>query len=281
MKYLGKIFNNAPALSFCILDLGSSDSTLEKIVLGLSDFVSVVVYGIDQDSKNSMVSKARPGKDICYVPIRKFIGNGNAMSFKHYPNPRTSSFFAWNDGFMSLFTNLLLGSPRVELVSTSKIDDLSEIKTIDFLKMDIQGGELLALQGASRSLKSVLAVGSEVLFNSCYSGAPVFSEIDLELRKQGFIFHKFGDFFSRSLKGSHAKLQKFSSFQLWCYEAYWVRDIVESNLMSIDQLIKSVLISEFFLCSPDLTAFYLGHLESKLNIDLLPLFIEDLNLRNA
>jgi hypothetical protein len=58
------------------------------------------------------------------------------------------------------------------------------------MKFDIQGGELKALQGATRLLNnSTLLIYTEVLFNSLYDNGAIFSEIDLFLRKQGFVLH--------------------------------------------------------------------------------------------
>jgi len=58
------------------------------------------------------------------------------------------------------------------------------------IKFDIQGGELKALQGATRLLKdSTLLIYTEVLFNPLYNDGAIFSEIDLFLRKHGFVLY--------------------------------------------------------------------------------------------
>lgn len=60
----------------------------------------------------------------------------------------------------------------------------------DVLKLDIQGGELPALQGAEASLKSVLAIDLEVEFNEMYAGQPLFAHVDTFLRARGFTLVK-------------------------------------------------------------------------------------------
>lgn len=58
---------------------------------------------------------------------------------------------------------------------------------IEFMKFDIQGYELTALRGATRTLKkSTLIVYSEIWFNGAYEKGVLFSELDLFLREQGF-----------------------------------------------------------------------------------------------
>ena len=78
-------------------------------------------------------------------------------------------------------------------IQTIRLDDVSEIESIDFLKIDIQGFELTALQNGRQKLKHAVAVQTEVSFVALYEGQPSFGEIDLEMRSQGFIPHHFAE----------------------------------------------------------------------------------------
>jgi FkbM family methyltransferase len=60
----------------------------------------------------------------------------------------------------------------------------------DAIKLDIQGAELAALEGAENVLKDVLAVELEVAFQETYVGQPLFSDIDAFLRARGFSLTK-------------------------------------------------------------------------------------------
>lgn len=76
-------------------------------------------------------------------------------------------------------------------VSVTTLDDFTEkrgITQIDLLKMDIQGGELMALRGAERLLASqrISLIYSEVLFAELYSNQGEFTEIAGELRRHGY-----------------------------------------------------------------------------------------------
>ena len=74
-------------------------------------------------------------------------------------------------------------------VTTRKLDDVCEIAAMDFLKMDVQGGERDVLAHGRARLKDAVAVQTEVSFVPLYKDQPPFGEIDLALREQGFIPH--------------------------------------------------------------------------------------------
>ena len=76
-------------------------------------------------------------------------------------------------------------------VETRKLDDISEIEAVDFLKIDIQGGELAVLRAGRDKLARAVAVQTEVGFHRLYRDQPTFADVDLELRSQGFVPHQF------------------------------------------------------------------------------------------
>jgi FkbM family methyltransferase len=73
--------------------------------------------------------------------------------------------------------------------SLERLDDVlveKGIKEVDFLKMDIQGAEFLALQGAIKTLEKVTYLTLEVSIHQYNPGAAQFTDIDLFLQKCGF-----------------------------------------------------------------------------------------------
>ena len=76
-------------------------------------------------------------------------------------------------------------------VSSVTLDGFCEsngITAVDILKLDIQGGELLALEGAERLLnsQSVSVIYTEVQFIQLYERAPLFHDICHFLEAKGF-----------------------------------------------------------------------------------------------
>lgn len=74
-------------------------------------------------------------------------------------------------------------------VKTIRLDDVSEIEEIHYLKMDVQGFELNILQNAPSSLHDIVVIHTEVCFVELYKGQPLFGDIDLMLRNNGFMMH--------------------------------------------------------------------------------------------
>src|SRR6185312_10848274 len=77
-------------------------------------------------------------------------------------------------------------------VQTSRLDDLlGGIPAVDFLKLDIQGFELRALQGAERVLARTAMIQCETEFVPIYYGQPLFAQVEMHLRAHGFEFLDF------------------------------------------------------------------------------------------
>lgn len=82
---------------------------------------------------------------------------------------------------------------NTKLVPAVTLDSWAERQgnpLIEVLKLDIQGAELRALRGGKQLLaRSVLLVYTEVLFNPLYEGGALYSDLDLELRRSGFVIY--------------------------------------------------------------------------------------------
>jgi FkbM family methyltransferase len=80
------------------------------------------------------------------------------------------------------------------VVKTRSLDSLladGTIGEIDFLRMNIQGGELLAVNGGKNALSRSVGIQTELSFEQTYVGAPLFANIDPILRSAGYAFFNF------------------------------------------------------------------------------------------
>ncbi|AWK90191.1 FkbM family methyltransferase [Azospirillum thermophilum] len=127
---------------------------------------------------------AEPG----VMMLNHFIGKGGPASFQiNYFDP-TSSLLEPNLDYLRQFYALAdMCRPVKRLaVETTRLDDIAEVGGCDYLKIDVQGGELDVLLGAERLLERVLFVHTEVEFEPIYVDQPLFPDIDRFLRARGF-----------------------------------------------------------------------------------------------
>jgi len=95
------------------------------------------------------------------------------------------------------------------LIETTTIDSLG--LTVDMLNLDIQGAELEALKGATRTLAGVQWIYTEISIEELYEGQPLEDEITDWLSARGFTqtFRALTDYgwgdclYVRSLDGDH------------------------------------------------------------------------------
>ncbi len=76
----------------------------------------------------------------------------------------------------------------INVVSLADWSREADVGTVDFLKLNVQGGELEILQGAGPVLDNVLGILVEMAFVESYSKRPMFADIDRFLSKSGFTF---------------------------------------------------------------------------------------------
>ena len=88
---------------------------------------------------------------------------------------------------------------------TAKLDTIvGHMEHIDYLKLDVQGAELMVLQGATETLKRTTFVQLEASVVEYNKGGACWFEIDDFLRKHGFYFYDSSDY-SRNTHLFHSK----------------------------------------------------------------------------
>jgi FkbM family methyltransferase len=173
-------------LSVCIVDVGAQNLTSEDHVY--SPLVNLQAGHIIGFEPLKDEAGARSESDPSVLMLNHFIGEGTNGVFRVGNFSPTSSLFEANQRFLSQFVAL---SSMCEIVSeehvkTTRLDDLPEVKDCDFLKIDVQGGELGVLRGAVQLLESTIVVHSEVEFAPIYKDQPLFADVDAFLRAHEF-----------------------------------------------------------------------------------------------
>ena len=149
-------------------------------------------------------------------------------------------------------------------VSTHRLDDIDELGEFDLLKIDIQGGELMAFQSGRRKLADAVAIQTEVSFVPLYEDQPVFGEVDLELRSQGFLPHSFPAVkrwaIAPTVFGGDIRV---GQNQLLEADIVYVRDIAYPERLTDEQLSQLAMIAFHVYGSIDLAMFCVLQLSAR------------------
>ncbi len=154
---------------------------------------------------------------------------------------------------------------REEDVETKRLDDVTEVGAIDLLKMDVQGAELDVLRHGSEKLRRAVVVHTEVAFFPLYEEQPLFADVDLELRRQGFAPH---GFFPGIKTWCIAPMDATSKpaatpHQLLDGDVVYVRDLLRMDALDDEQLKRMALIAHDCYRSFDLALRCVALLEKR------------------
>ncbi len=172
-----------------MLDIGSARD-IEPRWLPITEILNYV--GVEADERSSsLLSNLHNCKN--YKIINSVIWSKKSLlSFNLCRKPQFSSVFKPNSEFLDRFPE----AKRFEIFNTNSFEsstldlELGDIQ-VDFVKLDIQGGELFALKGMQKNLPSCLGLEIEVEFSRLYREQPLFGEVYDYLNDFGFEFIDF------------------------------------------------------------------------------------------
>jgi len=177
-----------------LLDVGASGGVIPRWSPYRAD---IAFIGIEPDARsvsellNSPESQRFRSYEI--IPFGAWNRTGT-VSISFTRKPMCSSHFAPNIPFLSRFQDAerfdIVGSTEVKCRT---IDDLvfGPGKSVDFIKLDLEGGELAVLEGATMAIEGCMGFHVEVCFQSIRDGQPLFGDIKNFLQLRGIEFVDF------------------------------------------------------------------------------------------
>lgn len=221
------------------------------------------VIGFEPNIDECEKLKQRFGASHEFYP--HFVGDGKPATFRETNWFATGSLFSPNKPLLELFQNLheVVTLVAEHPIQTVALDEIQEIKDVDYIKIDIQGAELAVFSNAKRLLKGVSIIQTEVSFVELYKNQPLFADVDSFLREQGFQFIKFTGFGTRALKPIVMyNNPNFGNQYLWS-DAIYMRDLLKVDSMPIDKLIKLATIVHDIYGLYDFVLYLLNIIDAK------------------
>ena len=203
-----------------------------------------------------------------YYPY--FIGDGGVATYYQTNNTATGSLYKPNTALMEKFNELpeyVVLKQEHPNIRTRRLDDLRHLEgldDVDYVKIDVQGAELDVFKGAPRVLASATIIQTEVEFVPIYEGQPLFGDIDVHLRSQGYQFHTFDGLATRCFRPFRIPGQIRGMRQVLWTDATYVRDFLRLDLVSTPKLLKMAVMLDAIFKSYDLAAMVMAEVDRRL-----------------
>ena len=175
---------------FTMVDIGASGGAVKEWER-LGKYVKIVGFEPDERAYADLVKEKNTGRDIKYLNTLVHKEYNPKAKFNLYKGQQLSSIFFPNVDILSRFGKTdaweIARSIEVEVDSLDNQLRKNNINDIDFIKLDTQGSELMVLEGAVKTLEGpIFGIHVEIEFNPVYKDQPLFSDVDIFLRKHGF-----------------------------------------------------------------------------------------------
>ncbi|MCK5642467.1 MAG: FkbM family methyltransferase [Gammaproteobacteria bacterium] len=173
-----------------IIDAGASNGHVSARLL--RRFPSAQAYAFEPNPLYVEILEEYAGRDARFHP--QFLGLSDRVGeadLRLTQSPGNTSLYDPSCGLQKIDPGGAMVR-KIEKIRITTIDEWVEdvSSEIQLMKFDIQGGELKAMRGATKTLdRSVLLVYTEIMFNPMYENGAIYSQIDLCLRERGFALY--------------------------------------------------------------------------------------------
>lgn len=159
-------------------------------------------------------------------------------------------------------------------VQTRRLDDVPAVSQVDFVKLDIQGSELMVLKNGLETLKSAVVIQTEASFLPLYHDQPLFGEQHAFLRAQGFELHKLIDVTGRAFEPFIPQTPWAPTSQMIEADAIFVRSMMDLAALKVDEILRSARILHDVYRSFDLVSALLHEHDRRAAVQALPSYIK-------
>lgn len=174
-----------------IFDIGAFDGRTSLSYI--KSFPNAKIYAFEP-FPTSFISLKKNVKNFPNIKTENFAVSDKVGEASFYCNnfDQTNSLYESSDLIESF--NVILETKEKITVKTTTLDDYfksNNLKFIDILKLDIQGGELDALKGAEKLLneKKIKLIYSEIELVELYKNQPLFLEVSNYLDSKGYLIY--------------------------------------------------------------------------------------------
>lgn len=173
-----------------IVDIGASHGRVTRKLMKL--FPAAQAYAFEPNPAYRAVLQEQSEKNDHFHPVFQGLSDKpGTFTLNVTASPGATSLLKPNQRSREMFPEGSSVEKTVEVeINTLDQWNTEERRRIDLIKMDIQGNELNALKGSEKTLENGVAlIYTEIMFNSLYEGAALYSDIDIWLRERGYCLY--------------------------------------------------------------------------------------------
>lgn len=215
---------------------------------------AIRAIGFEPDEAECQRLNEAAGSDCLYLPVALFNKKGQ-ISLNITRKLACCSVLEPNYSLVNRF----LGAEDYEVTATAEINcntldeviKTTDVKEVDFIKIDTQGSELQILQGAEETLNQHCVFGLEIEaeFSPLYKDQPLFADIDAFLRRKGFALFDIKTPGRKIRKTLPEERKEVKGQGLWTYGLYF-RDFAAEESRCLERLspakaMKTIALAEF------------------------------------
>lgn len=249
-----------------IIDVGAAAINETPIYKNLFDLDLVHLSLFDGDERQmSKIREVYGSKNV--ELFNNFLFDGkNHNIYICSPNSGMTSLYKPKKDALEFFNNFSkIGYVNsIEKIKTFRLDDITKLNKIDFMKMDVQGAELEIIKNGKNKLNECLAIQLEMSFFPLYEDQPSFGDVDIYLRSIGYIPHRFIDVKCWSISPTIFNGNfRTPGNQLLESDVVYIKDPLSKASLSDSQIKKLAILSHFCFKSIDLCVHLLIEMEAR------------------
>ena len=232
-----ELFKSLPN-GLTLLDIGAAggiEARWEKVCENLH------YIGVEPDSRSNMgLEKNNKFKNTKILNTFAW-SEETEIEFNLCKKPLVSSAYKPNRELLDQFPsperfNII----KKEILQAKPLFKEKDTQRIDFIKLDIQGGELNALKGLEESLDNCLGMQVEVEFSEMYKSQPLFGDVHSFLSRKGFYFCDF-------ITLNRWERNSFNGFGRCIFgDGLWLKDLKKLDAKDTETYLKYASICSIF-----------------------------------
>lgn len=167
-----------------VLDIGANEGAFSGAVLAVAPDASIIAAEPAPDPRARLQRRlgALPNVQILDVAVS---GASGSATFHLTAHDHNSSLHAPRAEMQQTVDQGWLPAGEIQ-VRTMTLDELVGDRTVDVLKIDVQGSEMDVLRGGDAALSRARSVLLEMNFLSQYEGDATFNTLHAEMDRRGF-----------------------------------------------------------------------------------------------